>query len=396
MARALADPWRIRILAELSVRQLSPSQFVDGVGGDLSEIARDFRQLADWGYIELVEERPGRRHGAAIEHVYKGVQRAHFDTATWEGVPRSDRDAVSRSILSAYFARICEAIEANTFDQEIDRHLSWDGVALDKIAWEQLGERLDQLLARLPDLEIEANDRISDPPIPATVGLTAFRSPQPPTVMLQAPQRREAIQTSKNPSSYLAIPPHMAKALSNKWRCRILMELTARPLSPSEFVDQIGGTLSNIARYFRELASWGYVEVIEERKGGRHGGGIERIYRNTKRAYFDTPTWAALPRLIRNEVSWAFLNSYLDRINEAIEADTFDAETDRHLSWTPVLLSRTDWNEIGEELDEILACLPQMEAESVERVSENLNDLIPVIVGLALFRSPELPAQEHP
>jgi DNA-binding transcriptional ArsR family regulator len=393
MARALANPLRIRILAELSVKPLSPSQFVAEVGGDLTEIARYFRQLADWGYIEQIEERPGRSHSAAIEHVYKGVHRVHFDTATWEGVPRSERDGVSKSILSAYFARIAEAINAGTFDEEVDRHLSWDGVALDAIAWTQLGERLDQLLARLPELESDASARASSAEtelVPTTVGLTSFRSPQPPTVMLKAPRRLEAIRDPGSPFSFF-ISPQMAKALSNKWRCRILMELTARPLSPSEFVEHIGGNMSNIARYFRELANWGYIEIIEERRGGRHGGGIERIYRNTTRAYFDTATWITLPRLIRNEVSWSFINSYLDRINEALEAGTFDAETDRHLSWTSVLIDRAGWSEIGQALDGILAWLPQLELESIDRVNGQLDVLIPTIVGLASFRSPDFP-----
>ena len=160
MAKALADPWRVRILAELSVRPLSPSRFVEQVGGELTHISRCFRQLADWGYIEVVEERPGRRRGAAIEHVYRGIQRAYFDTSTWEGIPRSARDAASRSAVNSYFARIAEAVEAGTFDHEVDRHLSWDGVVLDKQAWRQLGDRLDDVLAWLSELEVEALSRL--------------------------------------------------------------------------------------------------------------------------------------------------------------------------------------------------------------------------------------------
>ncbi len=112
MARALADTWRSRILMELSSRPLSPSQFVQEVGGELTHVSRCFRQLAKWGYVEVVEERPGRRRGASVEHVYRGIQRAHFDTATWEGLPRFDRDVVSGSILGSYFGRITEAIES--------------------------------------------------------------------------------------------------------------------------------------------------------------------------------------------------------------------------------------------------------------------------------------------
>jgi hypothetical protein len=265
MARALADTWRIRILAELSVRNLSPSQFVAEVGGELTDIARCFRQLEEWGYVALIEERPGRRGGAAIEHVYEGIGKAHFDTATWENVALSDRDAVSRSILSSYFARISEAVQAGTFDKDVDRHLSWDAVALDRLAWQQLGDRLDEILSWLPEI---ATDELSSAAetVSAIVGLTSFRSAQPVEVLLKTARRKEPLPAPEGDLHRFGIPPKMAKALSNGWRCRIVMELTARPMSPSQFVEEIGGSISHISRCFRELADWGFVEVIEKGK----------------------------------------------------------------------------------------------------------------------------------
>jgi len=390
MARAVADPWRVRILAELSIRPLSPSRFVEEVGGELTDIARYFRQLADWGYIELLEERAGRRHGAAIEHIYRGIQRAYFDTSSWERVPRSRRDAASCAAVSSYFARVSEAVEAGTFDEELDRHFSWDRVTLDREAWTRLGSRLDEVLAWLSEVETEAAERLvcaDREEIPTIIGLAAFRSPQPPEVMLKASGRHKDLAVAASSDSF-AIGPKLAKALSNKWRCRILMELTSRPLSPSQFVREIGGSKSHIARCFRELAEWGYVEVFEEKRGGQLRGGVELIYRNARKPYFDTPTWITLPRLVREEMSQAFLNSYFDRVTEAIDAGTFDEEKDRHLSWKPLALDRLAWTEIGDVLDEVLTWLPNLEADSLERTEEDMTQLIPTVVGLASFRSP--------
>jgi DNA-binding transcriptional ArsR family regulator len=391
MARALADDWRVRILAELSVRPMSPSQFAEEVGGELTRISRSFRQLADWGYIEIVEERPGRRRGAAIEHVYRGVQRAHFDSASWEGVPRSGRDVVSQAAVDSYLARLSEAVKAATFDAEIDRHLSWDGIALDRKAWLQLGQQLDDVLDWLPHLAVAAAERLEGTDgesIPTIAGLSAFRSPQAPSTMLQVSRFHREPPAFSDSKVDFAFGPAMAKALSNNWRCRILMELTHRPVSPSQFVEEIGGSMSNISRCFRELAELGLVEVFKERKGGRRGGGVERIYRCLRRPYFDAHSWETLPRIVREEMSQSFLNSYVDRVIEAIEADTFDADSDRHFSWKPVLLDRVAWREVGERLDEILFGLPMLERESIERTPD-LELLIPTIVGLASFRSPK-------
>jgi hypothetical protein len=389
-ARALADPWRIRVLVEVTVRPLSPSRFVEEVGGELTHVARCFRQLAEWGYLEVAEERAGRRRGAAIEHVYRAIRRAHFDTCTWASVPRSERDAVSRSILASYQQRIAEALEAGTFDQEVDRHLSWDAVALDQVAWKDLGKRLDLVLDSLAEHELETAKRLAsadEEQISTTVGLAAFRSPGSPSSMLEGARRHHGPADATDPGAPHAIGPKLAKALSNRWRCKILMEVSVRPLSPSLFVEEFGGSMTHISRCFRDLARWGYLEIVEERKGGRRGGGVERIYRSTLRPYFDTPTWEALPQIVREEMSQWFLQTYFDRVTEAIEAGTFDADTDRHLSWKPIAIDRLAWTRIVTHLDEVLGWLPELEAESLQR-TQDVESLIPTTVGLACFRSP--------
>ncbi len=390
-AKALADPLKIRILVEVTVSPLSPSEFVEAVGGDLSRVSRCFRQLARWGYLEVLEERLGRRGGASIERVYRARRRAHFDNAAWEAVPRSERDGVSRSILSSYHQRIREAIEAGTFDKDVDRHLSWDAVALDRIAWAQLGACLDEVLGSLEQLELEATDRLvgtSACSIPTVVGLAAFRANQSPSQMLEAPRNHIGPADNQHPGSTYGIDPKLAKALANRWKSRILMEASIRPISASQFVEEIGGSMGNISRCFRELANWGYLELVEERRGGRHGGGIERIYKSTCRPYFDTSTWEVLPQIVREEISDYFLETYFVHVTQAIETGTFDAEVDRHLSWMPVSFDRKAWLTIGQRLDEILAWTPELEAESVERVAGDTGLLIPTVVGLMSFRVP--------
>src|SRR4051794_36268200 len=244
MAKALADTWRFRILVETTVRPLSPSQFVDEFGGDLPQIARCFRQLEDWGYVQIVEERLAGRGGASIEHVYGALRQAHFDTPTWERIPRSERDLVSQSILTSYFQRVREAVVAGTFDADVDRHLSWDAVAIDLDGWVQLGRRLDDVLASLPDLEKAAALRLrssSSLGIPTIVGLASFRSPGSAKLLLEGPRRHKGPANPAEPGANYGLEAKLAKALANKWRSRILMEACLRPLSPSQFVEEVGG-----------------------------------------------------------------------------------------------------------------------------------------------------------
>lgn len=185
------------------------------------------------------------------------------------------------------------------------------------------------------------------------------------------------------------ISAKMAKALANPWRSRILMELSTRPLSPSQFVDEVGGDISNVSRCFRQLAEWGYVEVVEEKRGGHRRGGIEHVYRNIQRAHFDTPSWALLPQVLKDEFSMNILASYFDRISEAIEAGTLNAEPEQHLSWDSPVLDRQAWIELTDKLDEVLAWLPELGAESAERMKESGEEPIPTTVALFAFRSPK-------
>lgn len=184
------------------------------------------------------------------------------------------------------------------------------------------------------------------------------------------------------------ISAKLAKALANPVRARIMMELSVRPLSPSQFQAIVGGNLGNIARYFRQLEEWDYVEVIEHRRGGHRRGGVEHIYRRTQPNLLRTSDWEILPSFLREDISANVLAAYFARISEAIEAGTFDAETDRHLSWDKPVLDRQGWEELSVRLDEVLDWLPELTREAAERMKESGEDPIPTTVGLAAFRSP--------
>jgi DNA-binding transcriptional ArsR family regulator len=387
-ATALADPTRCRILIEISLRALSPSQFVETFGGDLSQVSRCFRQLEAWGLAEVVEERPGRR-GATVEHIYRGIQRGHFEKATWESLPKNGRGAGSRSVVNSFFEQASEAIDADTFDQEPGSHLRWTGVLLDREAWVQLVKRLKEVLELLAELEVESAARLAENDverIPAVASMTAFRAAQPPELLPKMPQ--EPVSAPCPPGAPFVVKPEAAKALSNRCRSRIMAELLARPMSPSRYVEEIGGDPSYVARCFRELAAWGYLEIFEERRGGRHGGGIERVYKSAQHPYFDTPSWESLPRFLRTELTNFYLAQYRKRIVEAMEAGTFDAEPESRLSWKSVVLDREAWRAMGAALTRVFYLLPELERESLSRTGSDLKQMIPTIVGLVTFRAP--------
>jgi DNA-binding transcriptional ArsR family regulator len=396
LAKALANPWRNRILLELHLRPMSPKQFAEEFSGpDLSAIARYFRQLREWGFVEVAEELRGGTRRGAVEKVHRAIQRVQFDTPTWENLPLYLREECSGTILEGLIIRITQAVEAESFDAEKDRHLSWKSLPLDRQAWTEYVTCLDEVLDWVSDLEAEAAARIAttaEAPIPATITLLAFRSPPEPVEIVMPPPRLGKLERTVGPegSPLFLISAQMAKALANPWRNRILIELHLRQMSPRQFVEEFGGPeLTTIARYFRQLKKWGFLEVVEELRGGRRRGAVEKVYRAIRRAHFDTATWEGLPRHLREECSGAVLDGLIHRITQAVDAETFDAETDRHLAWKAISLDRQAWTEYVTRLDELLAWVNELEVQSRERVAGTREESIPATVALMAFRSPE-------
>jgi DNA-binding transcriptional ArsR family regulator len=390
MAKPLANAWRNRILAELLLRPMSPTEFIHNFGGPgLPTVARYFRELKHWGFLEVAEERRGGKRRGAVEKVYRAIQRLHFDTSTWERLPRYLRSECSHSMMEGLIARITEAVEAETFDAEKDRHLSWRTVRFERQFWSEYSRHLDSVLGRLEQLEMESAARASsdEDVLLITVGLLAFRSP-PKELVRES--RASSLSAEEQERPHYLMSAGTAKALANPWRNRILAELHTRPMSPKLFLEQIGGPdLPTVARYFRQLKKWGYLEIVEELTGGARRGSVEKVYRAIRRAHFNTPTWEQLPLEVRSKCSVSMLDGLMERLNAAIAADTLDAEVDRFLYWKTVQIDRPAWEQLGRELDDALDKVETLERASDAAIAKGDAEEIPATAALLAFRSPE-------
>jgi DNA-binding transcriptional ArsR family regulator len=183
--------------------------------------------------------------------------------------------------------------------------------------------------------------------------------------------------------------PQTAKALSEPWRNRILIELHKRPMSPTQFADAFGGpNLGTVARYFRQLRDWGYLEVLEKRpsKSGRSVN--ETIYRAVSRGPLYLESWESISPDVKSAEPGLFIGALLDQIHQAVLAGTMDADIDRHLSWKSLLLDRQAWRDCRARLSETQAWVKRLEAESAKRQATKNLELIPTTVALMAFRSP--------
>ncbi len=183
MAKAMIDPLRILILAELGTRAMSAKQFYEEFGGgDITKakVYRAFRVLREFDWLVAVDTKVGGKRRGGKERFYQAARPPVLDGANWPALSRSSKDTDSGAIFESVFASAGEAIEAGTMDARTDRHLTWIPLVLDQLGWDRIIERIDALFEFVGEELKRAEARLAksgEEPIPMTVALIAFESP---------------------------------------------------------------------------------------------------------------------------------------------------------------------------------------------------------------------------
>lgn len=191
---ALKHPIRVRILEVLCEGDISPIQFLHrgllppGVEFEddqnaVSTISYHFKVLVKAGCIELVDTRQRR---GATEHIYRSKALAFHTDEEFAAMSFEERRAISRSTLQTLIARADGALIAGTFDNRVDRHLSWLSMELDEEGWQELRDLQAETLERAQGIKAAAIARKHDraergdkvTTFPATFGALAFESPR--------------------------------------------------------------------------------------------------------------------------------------------------------------------------------------------------------------------------
>lgn len=182
LSKVFADPLRMKILAELNMREMSPKQFFETFGGDsLPRVSRHFDVLVAYGWLYLVHTKSGGRRRGGVEHFYKATEPAILDEDLWPRVPDSMKELVSWRILETLAEQVKEAMEAGTFDARVERHFTWTPLRLDEQGWNTVISSLDGFFEFLFKEQERANVRLSESgedAIPMTVALAGFESPE--------------------------------------------------------------------------------------------------------------------------------------------------------------------------------------------------------------------------
>jgi DNA-binding transcriptional ArsR family regulator len=182
LSKIFADPLKLKIVTELNLREMSPSQFHSEFGGGpLSALDHRFKYLVKLGSLVEVKTKTGGTRRGATEHFYRATGPAIFDIHSWSEVPGSLKTRYSWNTFEQLVEQVAKAMVAGTFDARPERHLTWSLLRLDQRSWEQVIAATDANFAFLVEEEAAAARRIEESgekPIRATVATAAFESPK--------------------------------------------------------------------------------------------------------------------------------------------------------------------------------------------------------------------------
>jgi DNA-binding transcriptional ArsR family regulator len=158
LAKALAHPLRVQLLAALNEGVASPNELAKKLDEPLTNVSYHVRMLHDLGCIELVDTEPRR---GALEHYYRAVVRPFFGDRDWKRLPRNARGSISDAVLQLVWEDAAEAIKGGLFDEREDRHLSRSVLSIDEKGWNDLHDLLAQTLDRAMQIQADSASRAS-------------------------------------------------------------------------------------------------------------------------------------------------------------------------------------------------------------------------------------------
>jgi DNA-binding transcriptional ArsR family regulator len=188
---------------------------------------------------------------------------------------------------------------------------------------------------------------------------------------------------------------NIVKALSHPLRMRILTRLNAGVASPNEMAKEFDESLPLVSYHVRILRELDCIELV--RTTPRRGA-IEHHYRALTRAFLDEADWAQLPPSARTAVSNTVLTKALGDVRDAVAAGTFDERTERHLSYTPLLLDEQGFIELNDRLATLLDWAMEEQARAAARRQggeEDVNARLTMMAYTAPPAGAEVPAPKR-
>jgi hypothetical protein len=381
---------QLKIVAELHSREMSSTQFYNEFGGGSpSRVAKIFRRLTDEEWLRHM--RDGLGPNGRMEAFYRAPDPALFDAESWALVPYSLRVASSWALFNQMAPVLRTAMEERRLDQY--RDLSCTPLLLDEAGWTNVIGATDAQLVSLFEHQSDSRLRAvhtGEELIRADVFLIGFEMPLPGSEIsgLDLVTRDEPLG-----------PFHerLSPAIADDMCRRIVHELNLRPMSAARFHRAFGHEFDgagyqSVLRRFKRLEELRWLARVPPPV---HQRSTEHFYRATIPTIHDNFLRPNLPDAANDPGMWQAFRQLCGDVKEAMQAGTFDARTDRYVSWAYLALDRQAWGEVIFELDALLNYIADEQRRGAKRLKASGESPIAMSIATAAYESPRDAPKAH-
>jgi DNA-binding transcriptional ArsR family regulator len=160
--------------------------------------------------------------------------------------------------------------------------------------------------------------------------------------------------------------------------------LNERVASPNEISKELGESVGHVSYHIKVLKDCECIELVDT---APRRGAMEHYYRATSRAFLTDDEWARLPESLRPGMSASLLQTIMTDASEALKSGSLDRREDRHMSWTPMIVDETGWEDVTKGLEGLLELVLQVQADSTERLVKADKEGVPVTVAMLAFEA---------
>lgn len=381
---------QLKIVAELYSREMSPTQFYNEFGGGSpSRVANNFTRLRgeDW----LRHMRDGLGPSGRMEAFYRAPEPAFFDAESWALVPYSLRVASSWALFNQIAPVLRTAMEERRSDQY--RDLSCMPLLLDEAGWTNVIGAIDAQFVSLFEHQRDSRFRAvhtEEELIRADVFLISFEMPLPGSEIIG-----HDLVTRDEPLG----PFHerLSPAIADDMCLRIVHELNLRPMSAARFHRAFGhefdgASYQSVLRRFKRLEEVGWLARVPPPV---HQRSTEHFYRATIPTIHDNFLRPNPPDVANDPDRWRAFQQLCGDVKEAMQAGTFDARTDRYVSWAYLALDRQAWDGVILELDALLNHIDDEQRRAAKRLKDSGDSPIAMSIATAAYESPRDAPKAH-
>jgi hypothetical protein len=156
-------------------------------------------------------------------------------------------------------------------------------------------------------------------------------------------------------------------------------------ISPAEYARLRSEPVSNVAYHFRALEKLDCIELVDTRQVR---GSTEHYYQRAGNVVFDDDTWLEMPDEARQIVATSIVRDLVGRVTQALQAGTFTARKDVHITWRPVDLDEDGWIEVASILNGTFDAIAEAEVNAEKRLAKTGEKGLVATVALLGFESP--------